>query len=181
MRRAIAHFPAGMWPTARSTETVTLDYDARHRRRMLLVTDGGGEVLLDLERAVAMADGDGLRLDDGGWLMVAAAAEQVVEIWCASPLELARVAWHLGNRHVPTELHPASILIRPDGVLEDMVRALGAETSYEERPFQPEGGAYGRPATQDHRHDHDHPPGHDHRHENDHGHRHHPVAHDHEH
>ena len=168
MRRAIAHFPAGMWPTVQAQDSVTLDYDNRHRRRMLLTTDNDGEVLLDLERVVAMADGDGLKLDDGSWLLVTAALENVVEIWCASPIELARVAWHLGNRHVPTELHAASICIRPDGVLEAMVRDLGAQISHEDRPFQPEGGAYGRHGGHGHHHDHEH--AHDHGHSHDHAH-----------
>lgn len=173
MRRAVSHFPAGMWPTPRAANAVTLDFDARHRRRTLLRTDTGEEVLLDLERAVAMADGDGLQLDDGSWLMVVAAMERIAEIWCSSPQELIRVAWHLGNRHIPTELHASAIRIRPDAVLERMVRDLGAEISYVDRPFQPESGAYASQRSHGHAHAHEH----DHDHDHGHGHHHHGHAH----
>ena len=169
MRRAVTHFPAGTWPRLHATDTVTLDFDARHRRRTLLRTDAGDEVLLDLERAVAMADGDGLVLDDGGWIAVAAALERVVEIRCDSLAELVRVSWHLGNRHIPTQLTGDALRIRPDAVLERMVRDLGAETRFVDRAFQPESGAYAGQRAHAHRHDHD--GGHDHHHH--HGHAHH--------
>ena len=171
MRRAVSHFPAGMWPTPRTADTVTLDFDARHRRRTLLRTDRSEEVLLDLERAVAMADGDGLQLDDGSWVMVVAALERIVEIRCATVPDLVRVAWHLGNRHIPTQLHAATLRIRPDAVLERMVRDLGAEVSYVDTPFQPESGAYAGQRSHGHAHDHDHD------HDHDHGHHHHGHAH----
>jgi urease accessory protein len=173
MRRAVSHFPAGHWPAAASAATVTLDFDARHRRRTLLRTDAGEDVLLDLERAVAMADGDGLELDDGSFLTVAAALERVVEIACASPRELVRVAWHLGNRHIPTQLDGNILRIRPDAVLERMVRELGAETRFADRAFQPEGGAYAGQRSHGHSHDHDHGHDHDHDHHHHHGHAHH--------
>ena len=166
MRRAVSHFPAGHW-TMPAAGTVTLDFDARHRRRTLLRTDAGEDLLLDLERAVAMGDGDGLELDDGTWIRVVAALERVVEIACASPAELVRVAWHLGNRHIPTQLCDAALRIRPDAVLERMVRDLGAQTRFADRPFQPESGAYAGQRSHAHSHGHDHD--HDHHH-HDHAH-----------
>jgi urease accessory protein len=176
MRRAVTHFPAGTWPRPQAMDTVTLDFDARHRRRTLLRTDAGEEVLLDLERAVAMADGDGLELEDGSWIVVGAALERVVEISCASLAELVRVAWHLGNRHIPTQLTGQALRIRPDAVLERMVRDLGAQTRFADRPFQPESGAYAGQRSHAHHHAHDH--GHDHDHDHDHGHGHHHHHHD---
>src|SRR5215470_11289350 len=80
MRHASIHRPAGHWPKERAAGTVTLDFDARHRRRVRLTTDQGEDVLLDLPRALAMSDGDGLQLDDGRLLEVQAAAERVVEV-----------------------------------------------------------------------------------------------------
>jgi urease accessory protein len=164
MRRATAHFPAGTWPTLQARDMVTLDFDARHRRRTLLLTDRGEEVLLDLERAVAMADGDGLALDDGSWITVSAALERVVEIRCPTLAELVRVAWHLGNRHVPTQLTGDALRIRPDAVLERMVRDQGAQTRFVDRPFQPESGAYAGQRSHAHHHDHGHDHGHGHTH-----------------
>lgn len=143
MKRAIEHVAAGRWPTGEAADAVTLDYDARFRRRMVLHCDSGREVLLDLAKAVAMADGDGLRLEGGGWLSVRAKPEPLVEIRAADAHALARLAWHLGNRHLATEIADGVLRIRPDHVIEAMLEGLGATLSRVERAFQPEGGAYG--------------------------------------
>jgi urease accessory protein len=156
MRRAIEHRATGEWPEAEAADSLTLDFEGRHRRRRRLVTDGGETVLLDLAKAVAMADGDGLRLEDTGWLRIKAAPEPLMEIRCASATALARIAWHLGNRHLAAELRQDSILVRPDHVIEDMVQGLGAETRHLRAPFQPEGGAYEGGHQHHHGHEHDH-------------------------
>jgi urease accessory protein len=149
---AAIHRPAGQWPKEKAAGTVTLDFDARHRRRIRLTTDQGEDVMLDLPRAVAMADGDALQLEDGRLLKIQAAAEPVVEIRHREPLQLMRLAWHLGNRHLPTEIRDQVLRIRPDHVIEDMLRGFGAELARLAAPFQPEGGAYGRHGEH---HDHD--------------------------
>ena len=77
MQSASIHRPAGHWPKEQSSGALTLDFDARHRRRIRLTADQGEDVLLDLPKAVAMADGDGLQLEDGRWLEVRAAAERI--------------------------------------------------------------------------------------------------------
>jgi urease accessory protein len=143
MHRASIHFPAGHWPQEKTAGSLTLDFDARHRRRFRLTADQGDDVLLDLAEAVAMAEGDGLQLDDGRWLKVQAAAEDLVEIKHEDPIQLMRLAWHLGNRHLPTEIRDRVLLIRPDHVIEDMLRGLGADLQKIQSAFQPEGGAYG--------------------------------------
>jgi urease accessory protein len=161
LARAIEHRPASAWPAGESSGSLTLDYDARHRRRIRLTTDAGENVLLDLPQAAAMADGDGLRLDDGRWLCVRAAPEALVEVRVGEPRALARVAWHLGNRHLPAEILDGAIRIRPDHVIEAMLRGLlrgaGAAMAPVVAPFQPEGGAYGG---QRHGHGHDDNHGH---------------------
>ena len=158
MRRASIHFSAGSWPSEKVAGSLTLDYDARHRRRIRLTTDQGEDVLLDLPKAVAMADGDGLQLEDGNWLKVQAAAEPVVEVRHQDPDQRMRLAWHLGNRHLPTEISSGILYIRPDHVIEDMLQHLGADLQKVWAPFQPEGGAYGGHG---HQHAHD-DSGHDH-------------------
>src|SRR5262249_58408456 len=140
---AVVHRRAGEWPDELAGASLTLDFDDRHRRRMRLVTDQGDEVLLDLPTAVAMGDRDGLQLDDGRWLAVLAAAEPVVDIAHCHPGRLVQLAWHLGNRHVPTEIGSQGLRIRPDHVIEDMLRGFGATLVKLEAAFQPEGGAYG--------------------------------------
>src|SRR5215510_4482561 len=111
IHRASTHRPAGHWPTEKAADSLTLDFDARHRRRIRLTADAGEEILLDLPKAVAMADGDGLQLEDGRWLKIQAAAEHVVEITHRDPKQLVRLAWHLGNRHLPTELREQGLRI----------------------------------------------------------------------
>src|SRR5262245_2451282 len=104
VHRACVHRPAGQWPKEAVASVVTLDFEWRQRRRIRLRTDDGEEVLLDLARAIAMADEDGLQLDDGRWLQVRAAPETIVEVRHEDPLQLMRIAWHLGNRHLATEM-----------------------------------------------------------------------------
>ena len=142
MHSASIHRPAGHWPKEKATGSLTLDFDARHRRRIRLTADQGEDILLDLPKAVAMADGDGLQLDDGRWLKVQAAAELIVEVRHKDPNQLMRLAWHLGNRHLPTEIRDQVLRIRPDHVIEDMLVGLGADLEEVKAPFQPEGGAY---------------------------------------
>jgi urease accessory protein len=143
MHSASIHQPAGHWPKEHAAGTLTLDFDSRHRRRIRLSADEGEDILLDLPKAVAMADGDGLQLEDGRWLMVQAAAEHLVEIRHKDPNQLVRLAWHLGNRHLPTEIRDQVLRIRPDHVIEHMLCGFRAELTKVHAPFQPEGGAYG--------------------------------------
>jgi len=158
IHRASTHRPAGHWPQREAAGSLTLDFDARHRRRIRLTADEGEDILLDLPKAVAMADGDGLQLENGRWVKVQAAEELVVEVRHKEPNQLVRLAWHLGNRHLPTEIRNQVLRIRPDHVIEDMLRRFGADLANVRAPFQPEGGAYGG---QGHHHNRDEH-GHDH-------------------
>jgi urease accessory protein len=156
MLRASIHLPAGQWPQEQAAGSLTLDFDDRHRRRYRLTADLGDDILLDLPQAIAMADGDGLQLEDGRWLKVQAAAEELVEIRHQDPAQLVRLAWHLGNRHLPTEIRDHVLLIRPDHVIEDMLRGFGADLKKARAAFQPEGGAYGHGPHHKHHHEHTH-------------------------
>ncbi len=148
-------------------DTITLDREARHRRRVALTTDRGHEFLLDLPEATYLADGDALELENRGLVKVVAAPEALLEIHVHDAQALARIAWHIGNRHTPAEIAPSAIYIQPDHVLEEMVIGLGAHVHHVTRPFDPEGGAYGGkgPLQKGHHHGHDHSHGHhDHHH-----------------
>ena len=145
--------------TQSAADTVVLDFDDRHRRRMAMTGTRGLEFLLDLENAVALRGGDALVLEDGRLIEVVAAAEPLVEIRGADPLHLVRVAWHLGNRHLPTQIMPKGLRIRRDHVIEAMVKGLGARIIEIEAPFDPEGGAYASSqahASEAHAHAHTH-------------------------
>jgi urease accessory protein len=154
-------------------DTVVLSFDDRHRRRMAMTGTRGLEFLLDLENAVALRGGDALVLDDNRLIEVVAAPEPLIEIRGNDPHHLVRVAWHLGNRHLPTQIMPKALRIRRDHVIEAMLRGLGARVIEIEAPFDPEGGAYagdGHAHTPD-PHDHGdrrHHHGHDHHHDGHH-------------
>lgn len=155
--RAIHHHPEGAWPATERAGRLTLRHEDRHIRRKRLSTDEGAPVLLDLPQAVTLRTGDGLALEGGGWLEVGAAEEDVLEVTADDPALLVRLAWHLGNRHTPTQLGPASLRVAYDHVLEAMLQRLGGATERRLAPFQPESGAY---AGHDHAasgHDHHHP------------------------
>ncbi|WGR94232.1 urease accessory protein UreE [Bradyrhizobium sp. ISRA443] len=171
-------------------DTVVLDFDDRHRRRMAMTGTRGLEFLLDLENAVALRGGDALVLEDGRLIEVVAAPEPLVEIRGSDPHHLIRVAWHLGNRHLPTQIMPKGLRIRRDHVIEAMVKGLGARVIEIEAPFDPEGGAYAGHAHAEephahghagHDHAHGHAHDHDHEHHHDHGHHHHGDGHHHGH
>jgi urease accessory protein len=153
--RARTVIAAGAWEPTREVDCVRLDYDARHRRRILLATGRGAELLLDLARPTRLGDGDGLVLEDGGVVRVEAAAEALAEIHVHDAAKLARIAWHLGNRHLPVQFLGTRLRIRRDHVIEEMVALLGGHVEPVEAPFDPESGAYAGGHSH-HALDHDH-------------------------
>ena len=152
---------------ADADETVSLDYEGRFVRRKRLVSDTGRPFLVDLAEVTSLDDGDALELTDGRVVGIRAAPEALLAVTGPS---LARLAWHIGNRHTPCRIEAERLLIRADHVLADMLRRLGAEVTEVTGPFEPEGGAYGHGRTFGHAHDHGHGHGHDHGHDHDHGH-----------
>ena len=154
-RHAAHHIAAGEWLSSLQCGTVTLIYADRCRRRVRLLDDAGSPFLLDLTRPARLADGDGLVLADGSVIRVVAAPEPLVEATATDPKHLARLAWHVGNRHVPAQIvDERRLRITRDAVLQDMLRGLGAETQVITAPFHPEGGAYATLAA-GHHHGHD--------------------------
>ena len=160
---------------ARVIDRVTLGADERHRRRIVLTGENGTTFLLDLPQAVALRDGDGLVLEDGAIVLVAGKPEPVLDIEAENATELARLAWHLGNRHTEVQIVGETLRIRRDHVLEAMLVHLGARVTPREAPFDPEQGAYGQAIGQLAAHGHGHA-GHDHAHGHSHAH---PHAHPH--
>ncbi len=166
--RAVAVKRMSTW-TGDPADSIVLAYDDRHRRRMTMTGTRGSEFLLDLPEATFLRGGDALVLEDGRLIEVVSAAEPLLEIRCADSLHLARIAWHLGNRHVPAQLLSNAVRIRRDHVIAEMVARLGARVVAIEAPFDPEGGAYdGATGHHDHHgHSHRHD---DHSHAQGHGH-----------
>jgi len=188
MIRAAQVKPQHRWSEA-PADTVVLDFDDRHRRRMAMTGTRGLEFLLDLEHALALRGGDALVLEDGRLVEVVAAPEPLIEIKGRDPQHLVRLAWHLGNRHLPTQITAKALRIRRDHVIAEMLKGLGARILEIEAPFDPEGGAYdggGHEAAEQgvHQHAaHDHAAhGHDHHaHDDDHHHHDEHCGHDHHH
>ena len=147
-------------------DTVLLDSTERHRRRATMTCVRGLEFLLDLPDAIMLRTGDAIMLDDGRLIEVLGKPEPLAEIRCGSPRDLANVAWHLGNRHLPVQIFDNRIRIRRDPVIEDMARKLGGKIALIEGPFEPEGGAYAPEPEPEHVHGpgcgHDHHDHHDH-------------------
>jgi urease accessory protein len=146
------------------TLTVRLGFDDRHRRRLAVTAAGGERVLLDLGEATRLRDGDRLAMDDGRVLLVEAEPEPVADIYASDPTALARLAWHLGNRHTPTAVLPDRLRIRRDHVLEAMVERLGGTVDRTTAPFDPEAGAYHDGGGHGHHHHHHHGEGDGHHH-----------------
>jgi urease accessory protein len=140
--RCSAILPAGSWDPALALDRVELEYDDRHRRRVLLRTASGRDVLLDLPQAARLRAGDGLLLAEGGVVRIEARPEALAVISAPGEGDLVRIAWHLGNRHLPVQLSDGSIRIRADHVIEAMVALLGGHVAHVEAPFDPEAGAY---------------------------------------
>jgi urease accessory protein len=143
MRRAFAVKPAGDWREATAIDRVVLDADSRFRRRIRLVGEHGTTFLLDLPRPMQLRQGDGLVLEDGSIVMVDGKPEQLVEVGATNSQELARIAWHLGNRHTELQFINDKLRIRRDHVLEAMLRGLGATLAAIEAAFDPEPGGHG--------------------------------------
>jgi urease accessory protein len=169
MLHAHSVLPHGAW-SGEPADTVVLDYDERYRRRIVMTGVRGLGFLLDLPEAVMLRAGDGIALEDGRFVEVVAAPESLVEIRAVDTIALTRIAWHLGNRHLPTEIARKSLRIRSDAVIEAMAQGLGGTVVAIEAPFNPEGGAYVSAPAPEHDHDHDH-------HDHDHDHHHHGDAH----
>ena len=135
--------------TGDAADTVTLDYEARFLRRKRLVSDAGEPFLVELAETRSLNQGEGFRLDDGRIIAVMAAAEPLIAVRHGN---LARIAWHVGNRHTPCQIAEDHILIREDKVLQAMLEGLGAGVTQVTAPFTPEGGAYGHGRTHGHEH-----------------------------
>ncbi|GGA28431.1 urease accessory protein UreE [Neptunicoccus cionae] len=136
---------AGGW--SGPADSCVLDYTGRFLRRKRLTTASGIPFLVDLPQTTSLNDGDGLELESGGMIRITAASEALFQI--TGP-DLVRLAWHVGNRHTPCQIESDHLLIQNDPVIGHMLEHLGATLKQVNRPFTPEGGAYGHGRTHSH-------------------------------
>lgn len=137
----------------RASRTVYLPWEKRLKSRLRVVLDNNEEAGIFLERGTVLRGGDILEGPGGELVEVIAAPETLSSVRTADSLLLARLCYHLGNRHVPLEISPGCIRYQHDHVLDDMVTQLGGRVTLEESPFEPEHGAY---STSSHGHNHGH-------------------------
>ena len=124
---------------ARAEGRLSLAFDRRQRSRQRALLDSGEEIAMVMPRGEILRGGDRVLASDGRVFEVLSAPERLLHIEAPS---LARIAYHLGNRHVPVQVGEGFLRIAEDHVLEDMLRRLGASVMHVEAPFEPEGGAY---------------------------------------
>jgi len=135
-----------------SSDSVTLNYDNRYRRRIVLKTDGGKDFLLDLAKTTELRSGDLIELEDGRFIEVKAASEKLMKATSNEPLLILKAAWHIGNRHLSCEIQMDNLILRFDHVILHMLENLGLTLEVINQPFNPEGGAYGDTRTTGHQH-----------------------------
>ncbi|MFI4961053.1 MAG: urease accessory protein UreE [Hyphomicrobiales bacterium] len=137
-------------------DTAILDYAQRSAQKITVTGVKGGAFEIDLQQPARLRTDDLLLLDDGGLVEVVAAPEPLIEARAANVAALSRLAWHLGDRHVPVQVLPNRIRARRDAAIEALLKSLGAKVAMIEAPFEPEGGAYASSHGHDHDHAHDH-------------------------
>ncbi len=187
MPRATRVLPAADRSGGRVVDTLILSFAQRQAQQGFLFGTGGTCVELDLAEPVRLRTDDALVLEDGSLIEVVAEAEPLIETRATDLAALARLAWHLGDRHVPVQIFERRLRLRPDPAIEELLNNLGAKVVAIEAPFEPEGGAYAVPSGGHGHHDHHHH-AHDHQHHHHHDHGHHQdhvhgpeCAHDHKH
>ena len=171
----------------RADEVIELAFEQRERSRFRACLLSGEEIGVDLPPGTLRRQGDRVRLADGRVVAVEAAPERLIEVHAHDAIGLARIAYHVGNRHVPLQLGEGWIRLLPDHVLQAMIERLGGHVHRVSEGFQPESGAYGHSHVHhqhddqghggrihvfDARHEQSHSHGHDHAHEHEHDHKH---------
>jgi len=166
MPRAVRVLSAAQRQGRAVIDTVLLDYARRSAQKITVTGEKGGTFDIDLAAPARLRTDDLLELDNGQLLEVVAAPELLVEARAADLAALARLAWQLGDRHVPVQILPNRIRVQRTAGIEALLTSLGARLTPIEAPFDPEGGAYAASHEHDHGHDHSH----DHAHNHAHGH-----------
>jgi urease accessory protein len=167
MARASSIIGAGHRHGQPSVDTVILDYAQRNAQKANVASVKGGTIEIDLHQPMRLRTDDLLVLEDGSLVEVVAAPEALIEARAVDIARLSRLAWHLGDRHVPIQVLPNRIRALREPAIEALLVSLGAKITIIEAPFEPEGGAYASSHGHDHGHDHEH---HDHAHGHHHDH-----------
>jgi urease accessory protein len=180
MPRATRVLRAGEARPAKALDTLILDYAQRQTRQGFFFTGKGTCIELDFAEPPALATDDTLVLDDGSLVEIVAESEELIEARIPDPAALARLAWRLGDGHVPVQLFANRVRLRRTAEVEALLAGIAAKVTPLTAPFEPDVRATDH-AHHQHGHDHAHPHEHhhDHGHDHDHDHDGHDHAHDH--
>ena len=140
--RATKYIPASDAKGVETSGALSLPHDERHIRRKLLHFASGDMIMVDLKEPVHLKEGDVLEAENGEYFLIHAADEPLYSVKAATPLELTRLASHLGNRHQTVEIKENTIFVSRDPVIRAMLEGLGATIEEIDAPFQPLHGAY---------------------------------------
>ena len=131
---------------------LALPFEDRQKSRLRATLDDGRVIGIKLPRGTLLRHGQCLSASaDDALLCIEAAPEPVSTVRSGQPLQLARAAYHLGNRHVWVQLGDSWLRYLTDPVLDQMLAQLGFEVVHDTAPFEPEAGAY---AAHGHPHEH---------------------------
>ena len=130
-------------------DNITLTYEERFIRRKKLTTDNGTAFLVNLSETVSINENNFFELENGNLIKVLSKEENLIEV---SGENIKQIIWHLGNRHLPTQIEENRVLIQDDAVILDMILKLNGNVKKVFEKFNPEGGAYGLGRTHSHKH-----------------------------
>lgn len=147
---------SGETNTDGSMPELILTFQQREKSRLKAQLSSGEEIGLFLPRGSVLKAGDVIASDEGDQVRILAAEESVSTVTTETPHLLLRIAYHLGNRHVPLQVESSWLRYCHDHVLDDMVRLIGGNVMVEKAPLQPESGAYGGGHHHHHEHEHEH-------------------------
>ena len=145
-----------------ATGSLTLSFELRQRSRLRTRLDDGREAAILLARGQVLRGGERLRASTGEVVFISAAPELLSEVSSGDARDLARAAYHLGNRHVPVQVGAKWLRYAHDHVLDEMLRGLGLAVTTVTEGFEPEAGAYASTHSHGHVHEHHHEGDHEH-------------------
>lgn len=143
-------------PAPSRIERLVLSFHQRQKSRLKVMLDSGEEIGLILPRGTVLKEGDIISTEQGDLIQIVAAAETVSTIQANDAHLLLRIAYHLGNRHVPLQVEAGWLRYAHDHVLDDMVVLLGGQVSVTQASLHPEKGAYGGGHKHNDHHNHEH-------------------------
>lgn len=154
MRRAVAVLRAGTASDLRPVDTLLLDYEQRQRPEGPHIALRGTQIAMALAQPVRLRTDDRLILDDDTLVEIVARPEPLYELRAATPSELARIAWLLGDRHLPVDISERRLRVRRDPAIETLLENAAVKIAAIDAPFEPEGGAYSHVVLEGSAHDH---------------------------